>query len=194
MGAGAILKGALALGQMGAGMYKTQRAKQMGASLVDPNQQAMLNATKRMFRAGQTGTSSFADRRMLASDAKAMARRSMAAGGRSAAPYLKMMRDADANIRATAAGRAGELLGSIVKQTQDISDRRMDLLEQEKAQMNLEGQAAKQTGMKNLFAVAPSIGDEVGAGKGSVLDQIGGLFDKRRQRKKATEKRDFTAD
>ena len=156
---GTILKTGYSVGKMIKGAVDTKKAKGMGAALVDPNQQAMRNTTRRMLRANQTGTSTFLDKRMNAANRKMMFRRSTMAGGRSLAPYLQMMRDADANIRQQASEERMGLLGSLVKQTQDISDRKMDLLEQAKQQKNLEGQAAKQTGEKNMFAVGSRLGD-----------------------------------
>ena len=171
--AGTILKTGYSVGKTIKGIIDSRKAKGMGAPLVDPNQQAMMNTTRRMLRANQTGTSTFLDKRMGAANRRMMFRRATMAGGRSLSPYLQMFRDADANIRQSASQERLGLLGSLVKQTQDISDRKMDLLEQDKAQMNLEGQAAKQTGEKNLFAAGSRLGDVIGSSP-----TVGGAGDK----------------
>lgn len=156
---GLLVKGGMALGKTVTGAVQKKKAQGMGAPLVDQNQMAMLNATKRMLRARETGTSSFLDKRMNAANNKMMFRRSTMAGGRSLAPYLAMIKGADANIRQQASTERMGLLGSIVTQTQNIADRKMDLLEQDKAQKNLDSAANKQTGEKNLAALAPRAGD-----------------------------------
>lgn len=162
---GTILKVGTSVGKMAKGAIDSRKAKGMGAPLVDPNQQAMRNATRRMLRANQTGTSTFNQQRMAAGNRKMMFRRANMAGGRSLAPYLQMFRDADANIQAGQAQERLGLLNSLVTQTQNVADRKMDLLEQAKQQKNIEGQANKQTGEKNLFASASRIGDSMGDGK-----------------------------
>jgi len=162
---GALVKTGFAAGKTIKGMVGAKKAEGMGAGLVDPNQQAMMNVTKRMLRARETGTSSFLDKRMNASNNRMMFRRSTQAGGRSLAPYMQMMRDADSNIRQQASTERMGLLGSLVTQTQNIADRKMDLLEQDKAQKNLQAQANKQTGEKNLYAAGSRLGDVVGDAK-----------------------------
>ena len=158
---GLLVKGGLAIGKNIQGMVGAKKARNMGAELVDPNQQAIANATKRMLRANQTGTSSYMDRRMNASDNKMMFRRSAMAGNRSFAPYLQIIRGADANIRANASQERLGLLGQLSSQTNDIADRKMDLLEQDKQQAILDNEARKQTSGKNLAALLPTAQDSV---------------------------------
>lgn len=159
---GLLVKGGLAAGKVIKGAVGAKQARGMGAGLVDPNQQAMVNVTRRMLRARETGTSSFMDRRMSSANNKMMFRRSVQAGGRSLAPYLQMAKDADANIRQQASTERMGLLGQLATQTQNVADRKMDLLEQDKAQKNLDSQTLKQTGEKNLSALSPAFGDALG--------------------------------
>jgi hypothetical protein len=155
------------------GAVDSRKAKGMGAPLVDPNQQAMANATKRMLRANQTGTSTFNQKRMAAGDRKMMFRRSNMAGGRSLAPYLSMMRDADSNIQAGQSQERLGLLNSLVTQKQNVADRKMDLPEQAKQQKNIEAQANKQTGEKNFLASSSRLGDLLGGSDGGIDPEVG---------------------
>lgn len=170
---GTILKVGASAGKMIKGAVDSRKAKGMGAPLVDPNQQAMANATKRMLRANQTGTSTFNQKRMAAGDRKMMFRRSNMAGGRSLAPYLSMMRDADSNIQAGQSQERLGLLNSLVTQKQNVADRKMDLPEQAKQQKNIEAQANKQTGEKNFLASSSRLGDLLGGSDGGIDPEVG---------------------
>jgi hypothetical protein len=152
-------KTALSAGKAIKGAINTKKAKGMGAPLVDPNQQAMNNTVKRMLRARETGTSDFMARKGANSTGKMMLRKSLMAGNRSAAPYLAMMNQAASNIAENASRERLGLLSTLTKGVQDVADRKMDLLEQDKAQTNLQAQADKTVGEKNLWATGAKLGD-----------------------------------
>lgn len=127
-------------GQGLAGLAMRKKAQGMGPELVDPNQQAMANLTKRMLRANMTGTSTSTQQKQGAALSKMMAGKMTKAGGRSFAPILDLIVKNQAALAQTAGQERMSLLSALAKQTQDIADRKMDL--QGLRQSKLEADAA----------------------------------------------------
>lgn len=158
----------LGAGQMVAGKIKEKKAEGMGPALVDPNQRAMANLTRRQFRATQTGTAYATDYKQGAALAKMMMNKSLLGGGRSMAPIMDLMKTNQANITQRAGQERTGLLATLVQQEQDIADRKMDL--QGLAQQKLEdkSQALLSSGRQNLMGGAGTIlsGSKSGTLKG----------------------------
>lgn len=155
----AIGKAGLALGKNIAARVKKKKAEGMGAGLEDPNQVALRNVMQRKFRMLQTGTSR--NRHEVSKDMKNLSRSSILAGRRNLSDLSSMRSDIESNIAREESGRGEAMLPLLQKQTSDVADRKMDLLEQDKAQTNLDASTMKSSSGKNLNAILPGTADDI---------------------------------
>jgi hypothetical protein len=144
-----------------------------GASLVDPRQQAMVNLMQRERQALKTGTSQTAARTDAAKQTKRFLRSRALMGGRNIADIADYGSRVEGAITKGVAEERMGLLGPLVEQTENISKRKMDLLELEKERGLLKKEARGQNLDKNITALAGTLGD----GGGGKKEGDGGNFD-----------------
>jgi hypothetical protein len=161
----ALGKAAVGIGKGIKGHLQSKNAGSAG--LVDPTQSAMVNLMHRERRAMATGTSDAAARGNLAKEGKQITRRSILGGKRDLSQYIKLRAQ---NEKAIVEGRASERLGmlkSLTDETRNQADRSMDLVELQGDRDRLHGEAAKQTGGKNLMSQIPVLQEALENGNGN---------------------------
>jgi hypothetical protein len=144
-----------------AGIESGKRKGVGGASLVDPTQAAMVNQLQRERRGLQMGTGAgqAPARAEAAKQTKRFLRNRALMGGRNIADIADYRGRIESAITKGVAEERMGLLGPIVEQKENISKRKMDLLELEKERGLLKKEATGQNIDKNLSALAPTLMD-----------------------------------
>ena len=153
----ALGKAAFSVGKTIKGRMDSKKAQGQGAAAVDPSQSALVNLRQRQRRASETGTSNVGIRNRADKDFNTLQRRLITGGKRDLGDYIKLKSATEGAITdATSKERLG-LTQEINKVTQDVSDRRMDLVEADKYKKMQDAEALKSTGSKNAKSQAPAL-------------------------------------
>jgi hypothetical protein len=194
----AALGTALAIGKLGfaagkriAAAVKKKRAMEAGAALRDPNEQALLSAMKRKKRQLEVGSSQ--NRAEMARNMRNLSKTAVMSGNRGGSAQLsRLMSDIESNISREEGARAQQQDALIEKQTGDIADRKMDLIEADKYQRLQDAAVDKNTSSKNIQSSMPGAKDEMmdsmGQGDQKNLTDAMQNFKKKRGAKKALNK------
>lgn len=151
----ALGKAAFSVGKAIKGKIDSKKAQAGGASSVDPSQSAMVNLMQRQRRALETGTSNTNVRNRSDKDLKTLQTRMIKGGKRDLGDYIKLKSaNEQAIVQGTAAERLG-LMGQLNKSTDNIANRRMDLVEAAKQKKMQDAEADKSTGSKNAKSQIP---------------------------------------
>lgn len=190
----AALGTALAIGKLGfaagkriAAAVKKKRAMEAGAADRDPNEQALLSAMKRKKRQLEVGSSQ--NRAEMARNMRNLSKTAVMSGNRGGSAQLsRLMSDIESNISREEGARAQQQDALIEKQTGDIADRKMDLIEADKYQRLQDAAVDKNTSSKNIQSSLPGAMDSMDEGDQKNLTDSMQNFKKKRGAKKALNK------
>lgn len=190
----AALGTALAIGKLGfaagkriAAAVKKKRAMDSGAALRDPNEQALLSTMKRKRRQLEVGSSQ--NRAEMARNMRNLSKTAVMSGNRGGSAQLsRLMSDIESNIAREEGARAQQQDALIEKQTGDVSDRKMDLIEADKYQRLQDAAVDKSSSSKNIQSSLPGAMDSMDEGDQKNLTDAMQNFKKKRGAKKALRK------
>jgi hypothetical protein len=158
-----------------------------GAALRDPNEQALLSAMKRKKRQLEVGSSQ--NRAEMARNMRNLSKTAVMSGNRGGSAQLsRLMSDIESNISREEGARAQQQDALIEKQTGDIADRKMDLIEADKYQRLQDAAVDKNTSSKNIQSSLPGAMDSMDEGDQKNLTDAMQNFKKKRGAKKALNK------